>query len=296
MKKIIICFVLFLFLHTVRGQDIIITIQQDTISCRILSILPTHINYEQKIGNQRAVGKFIPVEKVLEYHRTKPAPFQHWRAGVQFGGSYLLDSSADSEKEMQESMGMAEKDAKNYSKQYRRGIHVGGDVHYLFNEYIGVGIKYSLFYTSASADFTLNWGDGINYICMGIEDRGYVNYVGPSIISGQWLDKAHKFKLTEQLSGGYAAYRGEERFDQNQYVLSNNLLAEGNSWGGNLEVSLEYYPSSWLSVSANAGLFYTTFKKLDITDGENSATGKLEKKDYADYSRMDYSIGVRFHF
>jgi hypothetical protein len=295
MKKVIICFILFLSLQVVKGQDTIITIQQDTIFCQILSIMPTHINYEQKFGNRQAVGKFIPVEKVLEYYRAKPVSFRHWRAGVQSGGSYLLDSSADSEKGMQE-MGMSNKEAKDYYKHFKRGMHVGGDVHYLFNEYVGVGVKYSLFHTAASSDFAFNIGDGINYVCMGIEERAYVNYVGPSVISEQWLDKAHTFKLTEEFSGGYATYRGEEKFDQRQYVPSGNLLAEGNSWGGNLEVSFEYYPLSWLSVSANAGLFYTTFKKLEITDGENSATMKLDKKDYADYSRMDYSIGVRFHF
>ena len=70
MKKIIFSFLIFLPLQIVSGQDKIITIQNDTILCRIVSVSSTHIQYEQKDENQNIVGKFIPTEEVLEYFRS----------------------------------------------------------------------------------------------------------------------------------------------------------------------------------------------------------------------------------
>jgi len=71
MKKLIVSLVsllIFLPLQSVIGQDKIITIQNDTIFCRILSVSDTHIQYEQNEDGY-TVGKFIPTEQVLEYFR-----------------------------------------------------------------------------------------------------------------------------------------------------------------------------------------------------------------------------------
>jgi hypothetical protein len=306
MKKIILCFVLFLSLQGVRGQDRIITVQQDTISCKILSITSTHVNYEQKIGNKQVVGKFIPVEQVLEYYintqsevinRVDPYKVRlahPWRIGLQAGGGYLLASSANAEKALQD-QGISKSQAKDYYKRLKNGFQLSGDIHYLINEELGAGLKYSFFTSSADIDFFANTGDGINYVCMGESERIYVNYVGPSIFTQYWIGKSKKFRLTQELSFGYVHYRDEVKFDQDLYS-SDNLLATGKTFGGTIELSCEYYPLSWLSVGANAGLFAATFKKLDVSNGYESATVDLDKNNYENMSRIDYSIGFRFHF
>jgi len=70
MKKIIVGLLIFIPLQMVSGQDKIITIQQDTIHCRIVSISPTHIQYEQTAEDGYMVGKLIPTEQVSEYLRS----------------------------------------------------------------------------------------------------------------------------------------------------------------------------------------------------------------------------------
>jgi hypothetical protein len=117
MKLIFSCLALFFALHIAKAQDKIITNQQDTILCRILSISQTYINYEQKEDKQYVIGKFIPIEQVLEYYRSSPSqeikPYyknarrfpksaKPWVIGLQAGGTSLLASSADAEKEMQD--------------------------------------------------------------------------------------------------------------------------------------------------------------------------------------------------
>jgi hypothetical protein len=102
MKKFIVVLAVLFSAQSVYGQDKIITKLNDTVSCRIVSISYTHIRYEQT-EDGRTVGKFIPVEEVLTYFqsnysspksRLKSQLSNHWRAGIQFGGSYLLASTS----------------------------------------------------------------------------------------------------------------------------------------------------------------------------------------------------------
>ena len=73
MKKIIISLLIFIPLQIVSGQDKIITIEHDTIHCRIISVSPIHIQYEQKTENGNTTGIYIPAEQVLVYLRS-PQP------------------------------------------------------------------------------------------------------------------------------------------------------------------------------------------------------------------------------
>ena len=69
MKKLIIGLLILILPQIVRGQDQIITVQQDTIHCRIVTISSAH-QYEQKARNGYLA---IPVDA-------------KWAANVCFGG------------------------------------------------------------------------------------------------------------------------------------------------------------------------------------------------------------------
>ncbi|GHU62247.1 hypothetical protein FACS1894123_02850 [Bacteroidia bacterium] len=314
MKKAIIGWVLFLSVQIVKGQDIIITTQQDTIACKILSISPTHINYEQKIGNQRAVGKFIPVEQVLEYYRdSQPEQktasssklVRPWRVSLQAGYAHLTASTSEAEQELQNS-GISKSDAKSHYKHLKNGVHLSGDVHYFFNDYLGAGVKYSFFHSSSDMELLYNMSlyssvsyyNSYEHYIMGVDQRLYIHYVGPSLITQQWLNKNQTFQLLAELSIGYAYYRDELRISPYLYSDDTTLgiLEEGKSLGKNVEVSLAYYPLTYLSVSANVGFVSASFKKLDETTPMGKTTIKLDKDQHENVSRLNASIGVQFHF
>jgi len=103
MKNLIVSFLFFFPLQIVNGQDKIITIQHDTIRCRIISISPSHIQYEQ-IVDGFTIGKFISTEQVLSHlQNTQPEqvnPYDRFEklasksthrclASVQTGSSFL---------------------------------------------------------------------------------------------------------------------------------------------------------------------------------------------------------------
>jgi hypothetical protein len=317
MNKLLVCFLLFLPVQIVTGQDKIITVQKDTIDCRIVSISPTHIHYEQKKG-QYAVGQFMPVEQVLEYFRSpqsqaidpyyragkrSPKPPRPWLIGIQAGGSSLLASSANDEQEMID-FGISKSQAGDYSRQLKHGFHLNGDIHYLITNLVGVGVKYSFFTSSAQVDFKLKIDDYYPvYSTMGVKEKQYINYAGPSILFQQYVDEKHKFQLSEMLSVGYVHYRDELRMNLPGYLVSSgygnsslSALVEGHTWGGTAGLSLDYYPLSWLSVGANAGFMYARLTEVDMSDQYDTSTVELSKQEYVKLSRLDYSISIRLHF
>ncbi|MCL1937451.1 MAG: hypothetical protein FWF52_03525 [Candidatus Azobacteroides sp.] len=309
MKKSLIALLLLLFsLQFLSGQDKIITIEQDTILCRIVAISPAYIHYEQKGENQQVIGKFIPTEQVLEFLRTTPSsetnpylwigdrqkikPARPWLIGIQLGGASILTSSANDERAMI-NMNIPKSQASDYCKQLKQGWSFSGDIHYLLSNLFGVGARYSFFVSSAQQDFAIKANDYYpEYMYLNIKEKQMIHYVGPSVIFQQWLDKNHKFQLNETLSAGYVHYRDEVRM----MFPYPNLLVEGNTWGANVGLSAEYYPVSYLSVGLNADLIYAKLTKLDYSTKEETQTVNLNKNDQLNLLRLDYSLSIRFHF
>jgi hypothetical protein len=266
-KQAILGLVLLFVICAVKGQDKIITVQGDTIEGRIIS----------------APRKSTKSEKP-------------WVIGIQAGGSYLTASTTDAENNLQ-NIGISKTESKKYYKNLRNGFHFSGDVHYLIWNFWGVGLKYSFFTSSAKMNFMVQENTYLpQFYTVGLNERLYVNYVGPSVIFQQWLGKAHKFRLTEEISVGYVHYRDEVRFDQNQLILSQNTLSTGSNYGENLELSIEYYPVPYLSIGANAGFFYSNITKMELSTKGHSQTVELDKDQPENISRLNYSLSISYHF
>jgi hypothetical protein len=312
MKKVVVAFILSLTFASVKGQDLIITTEFDTIFCRIVHVSPSFIHYEQLLANRTIAGRNIPMEQVWEYYyysqrrgrssssaERDKAPYRRWKIGLQGGGAYLTGSVSESKKQMRE-LGIPQSQIDDFHKKLRNGAFVGLDVHYLLTRFFGVGLRYSLFTSSINMDFSLR-DPTVSlpiYYSMGLNEKIYVNYIGPSVIFQHWLGSGQKFSLSEEISLGYAHYRDEVRYDPYQFVLFDtyNTLTEGHTMGGGLKVAFEYYPSPHISFAANAGLFVAPFYSVKISAKDMTVKEKLDSKNFLNMSRADYSLGVRFHF
>ena len=292
----------------VQAQDKIITVQNDTIHCRIVSISDGRIYYEQPESNGIVVGKSLPADQITIYYRNSndnPVGYiqpvkhslrnrrQHWRFGLQGGIGYMLASS-DKEKKQLIDMGVNAKIAEKLCKDTDWGYSFGADIHYLFDQRGGIGIRYFGFYTAAHADITINTFDGINYVYTNMRKRIYVNFAGPSFYTQQWLDRSGSFKLALNIAVGYAHYRDEEEYG---HPLLPNYLSTGSTFGGNGNVSFEYFPLTWLSVGFTTGYFGAWFGKMTIYDGYNKQTIKLKdyQLDAINASRLDLSLGIKVY-
>lgn len=300
-KGVVVVVVLLIAAAAANAQDRIVTTQGKTISCKILSISQSHIRYELQSG-QAAVGKFIPIDSVAEYSRSSADSYgdladtpvrygarsatQHkrWRLGLQFGGGRMLASTNEAEADMQ-SAGLTESQASDYAKQYKNGVQFAGELHGMFNDNIGLGLKYQLFYSSASTgDFTASTYNG--YINTSVEEKIYLNYVGLSFLAQQWLDYKQRFMLSGQLSMGCAFYRAESKVKSMGNAVGTKML-----FAGNLDLSASYYVLPWMSMGVGAGMFLGKANEIELTSGTSSGRGGD-----VNLWRLDYSLLVRFHF
>ena len=255
MRKAIICFFFALSFCVANGQD--------------------RIGVTQKSGSEKSSAS--------------------WLIGIQAGGSLLLTPTADVKNTMT-NMGIPNTKIDDYIRQYKNGFSLSGDLHYLLKRSFGLGVNYSFFTSSSKLDFTLPIPAATGYIFnFNFDEKLYVNYVGPSVIFQQSLNKNSRFQLSEAASLGYVNYRDELR-TRNSATLP-DALAKSHSWGGTIDLSCEYFLIPWLSVGVNAGIMYVLpIKEENISTTIGSATVKLEENQYEKLSRFDYSISARFHF
>lgn len=319
-KKGIIAFIMLLAFTYAHGQDKIVTIQKDTIYCKIVSISLKLIKFEQQDNNRTTISASIPIEQVKEYslgsrsQETSPQtktytpvkqmenPFPRWRLGFQGGGSYLFNS-LESPRQAMRDLGVPAQQVDYFYNQLRKGKTAGADIYYLITNSFGVGLKYSYFTSSVLTSYSVETADNANVT---EQEKFFMHYAGPSFFFRQWLSGNHKFSLNEEISVGYILYSDKTLFDPSQYLFINpqtndpqqSTLTKGNNFSGTFQLSLEYYPLSWLSISLNGGFVPVIFRSLKTSDNGNAENTVvyLGKENQLNLSRIDYSLGVRFHF
>jgi hypothetical protein len=314
--KCIVCVTLLSMYNSLDGQDRIITVNHDTIGCKILFISPTHINYEQTSG-RHTVGKFIPVSEVLEYYRgvgrhnvrvTKKipdeqynslspvAPSKQWQFETLAGASYVTDPSETAENTMFDA-GVPREKIQDYFRKFRYGAHVGASLHYLFAEFdgrvnMGAGLKYRLSRFRTNISFMLPQSD-ISFYQVAENEQMYLNYAGLSYIVQQWLDHNRRFMLAYEISCGYAQYRNEIRFDKSNAMLGlSNILQTGNAFAGDVETAFVYHPLNWMSVNMHAGYSVAVFGKMKSVTKESSVSNTTSEN----MSSLNIALGIQFHF
>jgi hypothetical protein len=300
-----------------NGQDKIITVRNDTLECKIVSISPTHINYEQTVNGYTA-GKYIPVRDVLEYYmgaasqsaqyagktdsvryvRPESQLFEPWQAEVRFGGSYLTASNAVGKNNLIVA-GMPEAEITKFYKRSRHGIHLGVSIRRLFsvsggNVGIGTGLKYRLSSFSSHLDVMIpQYSSAYRFI----EDENiYVNFWGVSCYLQQWLGQKRRFRLAYEIAPGYVRMRDEVRFGEGRMIMLNNLLSKGGAPGVDAEITFSYRHSKWLSVNLVAGYLYAVFKRFTARNKYDETTVELDRSNYVSVSHLNYSAGIQFNF
>ena len=177
----------------------------------------------------------------------------------------------------------------------KKGVQGHADIHYLFNKNVGLGMKYAFFTTNGSMT------QKSHFYTLEFKETDYVNFIGPSLHLRSFIgDSRWAFSVT--LSGGYAHFRGESEiyksyFDNFPYP-GERVLATGGTFGVSGGFGLEYRLNKYIALGFDMGYFRLSFGHLKVrTNYENDQ--KLE--DFVnsgdnDYSRLDYSLGIKVYF
>jgi len=300
MKKILLFVIVMLGLvSAVNSQDKIITINYDTIDCKINKISHNTIYFDLNNWGVKSSGK-IPLNNVLNYivsGKTDPkvqkssstVSGKKVRFSLSGGAGYRIGSTQNAEDQMV-SQGFAFDQAESYYNDMKLGISANADFYLLITPNYGAGIKYKFFYNSSSTEGFIDPQDGVHLYYTTYREKIYVNFVGASLFYQQFIGSQKSLELNSALSLGLTTYRDEAEYLRGYYLLT------GKNVGADFSIGLEYFITSGISLGADLSAFYSSIRKVKITDGTSTSTIELEKENYENLSRIDLSAGIRIYF
>lgn len=196
----------------------------------------------------------------------------------------------------------------DYQDKLACGFHVDGSGHYLFNQYLGLGLQYSFFTanTDGSNPALANYYSPV-YALLHEKRKLYTHYVGLSLVSQQFIGESKKVQLSETLSGGMVFYRDESQVlleyphYQGYYIIQNdNSLTTGHTFAARFGLSLEYFLSPSLSIGVGGNFLFGLLKKVNKEEFSpyynSNVTNKIDLRHGLKISRIDYSLGLNFYF
>lgn len=250
----------------------------------LFDLLSTGYSQEKIITKNNDSGATI--QEVQKERSTEP--FERVRLGMGGGFGYIISSTKVAEENMI-SLGFMPDNVKSYYKGMKSGRYANVDLTYQIAPRYGVGIKYKFFDTSGHIEGFFDPHNGTSLIYSTYAEQIYVNFIGTTFIFQQFIGTSKSFKLYSSCSIGLATYRNEAEFLTGYYLIT------GKNAGMDLSFGLEYYLTPHLSIGAELSDFYSTIRKVKVTDGTSTITVDLEKDNYENLSRLDISIGIRLY-
>lgn len=207
----------------------------------------------------------------------KPGKGSLW-IGAGAGPSLMLEKAADS----------LLPELQSYFNQLRSGWHYGFQSEYFFNEYVGIGAKYTTFKTKNDVDsLVIEFFSSTFYIDISNEMK--INSISPMVYGRLPLLK-NKLSITGGVGPAWLFYRNIGK------AVGDSVMLKGSSPGlsTSLRVSYEIIPN--LSVGIQGSYVYALLKGFTQDDGTTEQEITLEEADYQNISRIDLSFGIFYTF
>lgn len=324
MERLLLITLFLLTLTVTKAQDKIVTIYNDTIECRIISVGNELINYEQKISESLYSGKSIAVSEVVEYFRSRqhhepeviyksrprlPKPERRYLLNINGGmGRSFMDF--DQFSRFLTSMGITSPEANDFTGRLKNGYHVTADFHYLLTTFLGLGAGYNLFHSFSAGNFLLNRTGAMNlpmFEHLGLNEKIYTHFAGPSVLLQQLPGRNGKLKISETLSPGIVFFRNESRgneyqihwgdyeYGQRLYYEHVNALTKSTAFGIRGGLSFEYAVAQQLSAGLAGNFIWAKINKASFKR-YGYETDDQELENAVDISHLDYGFTLRYNF
>jgi len=195
--------------------------------------------------------------------------------GAAFGPSLLLEKAPDS----------LIPQIQDFFNKLRSGWASGFETQYFFNPHIGVGAKYSRFNTKLAVD-SMAIQFLTNTLYINVSNNMKMHTLAP-MAYGKMPFFDNKLTIVGGVGPAWLIYRniGQSSLD--------SATIKGSSPGlyTSLSVSYQILPSIHIGLQ---GSYIRAFLK-EYTE-ENGTEVKLEKQDYQNLSRIDFSFGLCYSF
>lgn len=152
-------------------------------------------------------------------------------------------------------------EAKKRRKHIRNGVFGGADIAYFFNHNIGVGMKYSYYWTkNTEENFTYTRPDQTVFTGT-LSDNVHIHYTGPFVTLRSVVRKNKVFANCD-LSMGCTWYRN--RLKEN----SNSNTITGSNFGFVSTIGVDFMLGLDSSIGVNFNISAASIKKVKINDFE----------------------------
>ncbi len=220
---------------------------------------------------------------------TTGKPTNRIRISLSSGIGYMTASVKEEKKQLVD-MGFVSDEVDKYYKNVRLSYPVIADIHYLLSDFLGIGFNYSFFSSKGELEGIIDIGDMVHYINARISERMYISFAGVSFLYMQKLGIDEKWNFVCSMAPGMMIFRDETEF------LNMPLLITGKAFGLNTSVGMEYFLSEGVSLGIDISYLMSSLHKIKVSNGDDTITQKLEKEDYQNISRLNFTAGIKFYF
>jgi hypothetical protein len=280
--KIISLTILLLLSVSALSQDLIVTIEGDSLNCKINKIDSKQIYFTFQ-ENEEVKSTSMPLDQIT-YHQFKydsqnsssQSSFPRFRAAISGGWSYRVGKISKSIPD----------DLRDYTKNLKSGTGYGIDLSYFASEEFGFGIKYSAYLSKNQANIVVSNPDGSSQSGK-MSDNISIVFVGPTITSRS-MNINKRNSLVTTLGIGYLGYNDEA-------VLITDLKIKGSTIGFCGDITYDLGLSDSFAIGIQLSYKMGTLMKYKVSRGSYSQTIKLDKDNYESLNHIDLSLGLRFN-
>lgn len=258
------------------AQDIIVTAEGDSLSCKITKQNKEYIyftyEYEMEVRNT-----LLPMQQVSFFAKNyfkqpeinnsallvKPRNKGNFRFLVDMGWGYRTGKMMKS--------GSASLD--NYTKKLRSGFCIKLGSQYYWNKYVGMGLEYSFFNAST------------NNQDLHVKDKIRIQYVGPTF-NVRVPSARNRNALVMYWGLGYLRYK-----DKGETMITSGDIT-GNAFGTSFAVSYDIGLSEKTALGIKFAGIAGSMDEVELNYGSYHGKKKLEEKE--NLSHISLTLGLRF--
>lgn len=176
----------------------------------------------------------------------------------------------------------------DYFNNLRSGWHYGFETEYFFNKYVGVGAKYIRFSSKQEVDsIVVKFFSTTLYI--DLSNDIIVHTLSP-MAYGRLPLFNDKLAITAGVGPAWLLYRNIGK------AVGDSAMFKGSSPGVSTSVRISYEIVPNLNLGVQTSYIHAFLKKITQDDGTTEEVILLDKKDYQNISRFDFSFGIFYTF
>ncbi len=272
------------------GQDLIVTIQGDSLDCNITRIR-RNVYYFTFRDQGNMLSTFLPGDQI-EYYQTDFYPLPDSLAKEKgFKPEIRIAANLGWNYRLAEPPNVLLIKTHQHVSYMKSGLHAGLDFTVFTSEQIGLGIKSSYIKPGNSSVYIQHdTSRGVFFDSLFIVDgrsdgNASLLFIGPFLSYRLTGKQGHALILN--FGAGYLGYKNEVEYDLRYKVL-------GGTWGYFTDVSFDLELTEHLYLGFQVSLMGAKMKEPRLYYGEKSQTIWLKKSHYDNFSRMDLSVGIRY--